>query len=102
MELLTVLLLLLTTQQQDTTCCYYRKHYHNAYCGNITLPKSDNLGFDGNTRSKSPNSLGCIISESLMDGPPKVICSTTGGCLPPKGSQGYWLEGFELNCNQCI
>lgn len=65
-------------------CCYYRQHYHNAYCG------------DNN------KSFGCILTPALVEGLPSVVCSNTSGCLPGgMAKQGYWLEGFKWNCDEC-
>ena len=66
--------------QNTKQCCYYRQHFHNAYCNNNS---------------------GCIITEALIEGPPKVFCSITGDCLPPEAYQGYWLEGFTKSCSEC-
>ena len=66
-------------------CCYYRQHYHDAYCGNKS----------------------CVLSEALVTGAPNIVCSTVSkGCMPGMRvqdgiGQGYWLEGWKYNCNEC-
>ncbi len=71
---------------KNGTCCYYRQHFHNAYCGNNAI---------------GTQAFGCILTRALIEGPPVVICSTNGRCLPPEGEQGYWLEGFDNGCDVC-
>ena len=84
-----LLLIILLTQSTiankiDIMCCYYRQHYHNAYC---------------NYPSESP---GCVLGPALVAGAPRIICSSTSDCLPDMSHQGYWLEGFKRNCDECI
>ena len=54
------------------------------------------------TNINPTNSGGCIITPAIISGPPILICGNSVRCMPPDGLQGYWLEGFELNCEECL
>ena len=78
------LLFLFLIGTESIICCYYRQHYHDAFCGNTTYEKA----------------IGCIITSALISGNPKILCQENG-CMPSEINQGYWLEGFENNCDYC-
>ena len=89
-------------------CCYYRQHYHNAYCGythNSNQVSSNkqliNTSRQRSDSSDSNNAIGCVIGPALIAGAPKVVCSETMDCLPGMINQGFWLEGFKRNCDEC-
>lgn len=77
-----LVLLWISLVTAEVMCCYYRQHYHNAYCND-------------------KNDLGCVLGPALIAGPPKIICRETLDCLPGMANQGYWLEGFGKNCEEC-
>ena len=74
-----------TSEPSNPLCCYYRQHYHDAYCGNKS----------------------CVLSAALVTGAPNLVCSTVSkGCMPGMRvrdgiGQGYWLEGWKYNCDEC-
>ena len=89
MKMLVLIAISIVITKSSPICCYYRQHYHDAYCGGC------------NNSDISSDSFGCIITRALVVGPPMIICSHNNRCMPPESDQGYWLEGFELNCDSC-
>lgn len=95
---ITLLISWLCISHTHSLCCYYRQHYHNVYCDDDTsLLISETISSNFNI----PNSCGCILTDALVSGPPMVVCGYNGGCSPPEGGQGYWLEGFQSGCDDC-
>jgi len=92
MNMFSLILCLVLLPGINGMCCYYRQHYHDAYCSNKNFY---------NPFIPQPDSFGCVLSRALIAGSPKVVCSSSDGCMPLENDQGYWLEGFRPNCDEC-
>lgn len=69
-------------KMQNVLCCLYRQHFHDCYT--------------------ALNSSGCILGTAISGGvPPTIICSSTNNCVLPMDMSGFFLSGFQWNCDYC-
>lgn len=69
-------------EKLSVTCCFYRQHYHDCF--------------------SAVNHSGCVLGTAKAGGvPPTVICSRARGCEAPMSMAGFFLTGFEWNCDEC-
>lgn len=63
-------------------CCFYTQHYHDCF--------------------SAVNHSGCVLGTAKAGGvSPTVICSRNNGCDLPMSMAGFFLTGFEWNCDEC-
>lgn len=66
----------------DVMCCIYRQHYHDCF--------------------SAINRSGCVLgTANVGEVPPTILCSRNNGCDAPMSMPGYFLSGFEWNCEEC-
>ena len=107
-KMLVLIAIAIAITKSSPICCYYRQHYHDAYCGGCNNSDTSDPGNNSDSSSNNSDfssdntkSFGCIITRALVVGSPMIICSHNNRCMPPESDQGYWLEGFEMNCDRC-